>query len=142
MTAYQDFHPIDCFGPPPSDRRIAIGWLERGTEYSQGEVTRDFFERLKALVANRFEPVLSVGLHQCDLCQFDGPLGSGNLFVPDGERMFVCPELVVHYVDAHSYEPPTEFQEAVIRCPDPAGREYRTAFLRAGGRALLDLPAN
>lgn len=142
MTAFKDLDPIDYFGPPPFDGRLAIGWLQHGVDYACGEVPPEFFDRLKSLVASRFEPVVCVGLYQCDLCQFDGALGGGNLFVPDGERMFICPELVVHYIASHRYQPPVEFQEAVMRCPDPGGREYRAAFLRAGGRALLRLPAN
>ena len=42
-------------------------------------------------------------------------VGANNLFVPDGERAFVSPSLIVHYIDSHGYKPPAAFQAAVLR---------------------------
>jgi hypothetical protein len=45
----------------------------------------------------------------------DVSVGTNNLFVPDGERAFVAPSLIVYYIDSHRYRPPAEFQAAVLR---------------------------
>lgn len=128
---------MNYFGDQPARVLVAIGWLGAASNYSRGEVSRVFFEKLKLLVHHRFEPMAFAGVHQCELCQFDGPCAAGNLFVPDDNRIFVCPELVVHYIATHRYRPPTAFEEAVMRCPIPGGRDYRVEFLRAGGKFLL-----
>ena len=137
MTAYADLTPLDYFGEKFAPDLRSIGWLGREADFDRGEVARDFFDRLVELMGVRFEPIIAVGPHVCDLCQFDGPGGSGNLFVPGDGHLLVCPELIVHYIAAHHYRPPTLFQDAVMRCPQPGGMAYRKLFLASGGRSLL-----
>ncbi|MGW0731163.1 DUF7919 family protein [Streptomyces sp. NPDC002851] len=43
-------------------------------------------------------------------------LESAEILVGSGDgRVYVAPNLVTHYIDAHSYQPPQEFIEAVLR---------------------------
>lgn len=142
MATFEDLVPLTYFGPQAAAVLVAVGWLGRESRFRTGPVTGEFYERLKQLMACPFTPMVSAGGHACELCQFDPVRGSGNLFVPEGNRLLVCPELVLHYIAAHHYQPPEVFREAVLRCPDPGGSEYRKQFLRAGGRLLIRPPAN
>lgn len=43
-------------------------------------------------------------------------LGSAEIVVKSSSgQVFVAPNLIVHYIEAHSYLPPREFVEAVLR---------------------------
>ena len=57
--------------------------------------------------------------------------------VPGEQRVYVAPELVLHYMNAHGYQPPEEFCTAVMRCPRMGTPEYRQALLTAGGPGIL-----
>jgi len=130
-------------GTAKEGQLIAVGWLHRNQKLVSGSVSAEFFERFKQLMSQRFIPPalpICVGVDACPFCQFDAAMGNGILFVPDDRRMFVVPELAVHYVAAHHYRPPNEFIEAVSRCPPPRTRDYRVQFLRAGGRHLVSSP--
>ena len=137
MTTYEDLSPLTYFGDQHGSYLRAVGWLGSELEFARGAVSREFYDRLRELMASAFQPIATMGPHACELCQFDGPHGSRNLFVPDETQLLVCPELIVHYIAAHRYQPPELFQEAVMRCPDADGRDYKVAFLRAGGRGLM-----
>jgi hypothetical protein len=41
--------------------------------------------------------------------------------------LFVAPEMVAHYVEAHHYRPPAQFITAVTESPLPGTDEYRAA---------------
>lgn len=137
MTTFEDLTPLTYFGDEHSNSLVAIGWLGQDAPFSRGEVPLEFFSRLSELVAQRFEPFVALGRHTCELCQFQGPGGSGNLFVPSAGQLLVCPELIVHYVAAHRYEPPARFLDAVMSCPGPQTIEYKKLFLASGGRSLV-----
>lgn len=99
-----------------------------------GSVPKCFFDKLKNLLKDPWQPFAFSGVHHCKLCQYDSPSGHANLFVPDGSRIFVCPELIVHYIAAHHYQPPEAFVDAVEQCPDTRTMEYKKRFLQSGGR--------
>jgi hypothetical protein len=77
------------------------------------------------------------GHHTCSLCQFDGAEGTRNLLIPGDGVIYACPELITHYIDAHWYRPPEQFQIAVLRCADPNSMEFKKRFLENGGRNIL-----
>ncbi len=122
------------------DGLLNIGWLCSQHPYNRGECPRGFAERLLELCRR---PANSMrGFHICDLCQsnesreyhlavgktirtpqlivqckeFDVPLGNGEIHISGTSgRSFSAPTLIYHYVVAHSYRPPDEFIEAVMR---------------------------
>ncbi|NNB86422.1 hypothetical protein HJC10_33875 [Corallococcus exiguus] len=49
--------------------------------------------------------------------------------------MFIAPTMIVHYIDAHEYVPPMEFQEAALKCPEMRSMAYLKA-IRACGISL------
>lgn len=115
----------------------AVGWLDRGHEYPTGSIDPAFIGRLKELLASPFQPFAAFGLHECTLCQFDGPKGSANLYVPGDGVVFVMPELALHFMAAHHYRPPGAFQAAVMACPPMQSMAYKRALLANGGRSLV-----
>ena len=115
----------------------AVGWLSGEVAFATGSTSPEAFSRLKLLIEAPFQPVAAGGSHECDLCQFEGDRGSANLFVPGAGCLYVCPELIVHYISAHRYKPPAEFLDAVLACPDADSMPYKKAFLANGGRELL-----
>ena len=46
------------------------------------------------------------------------------LIIPSATYVYVAPDLVVHYVEAHQYAPPPEFVAAVLACPEQSSDAY------------------
>ncbi|HTN01487.1 hypothetical protein [Planctellipticum variicoloris] len=137
MTFYADLQPLDYFGKEHKSVLRAIGWLRGGQPFSTGDVEESLFERLKVLTSRALQIAAIPGIHQCDLCQFDGPGGSRNLLIPGDGVIYAMPELAIHYIAAHWYQPPEEFQRAVLTCPDTDSMEYKRALLANGGRGMF-----
>jgi len=136
MAWYEDLTPCNYFGPGYASCLRAVGWLERDHPFSTGPVACDVYARLVELLREPWQPGSFGGLHSCDLCLYEGPPGHRNLFVPDDELVFVCPELITHYMNAHGYRPPDEFCAAVLACPPMRSVQYLKALL-AGARPLV-----
>ena len=123
---------------------FAVGWLDGEHSYSRGPVGLEFADRLAELLINPWQPVSTGGRHGCTFCRLSGGparfesragaclLGGNDLFVPSGGRIYVAPSMVIHYIDAHEYGPPSEFQDAVLACPPMRSMAYLKA-LRSGG---------
>jgi len=102
----------------------AVGWLERGKPYTQGTVEPQIFNALTELLKDPWEPGLFMGFHECDLCSGNGEYGKRNLFIPSDGFLFVCPELILHYIKHHEYVPPVAFCDAVLVCPPMNSKAY------------------
>ncbi|MEP0873298.1 hypothetical protein NDA01_26410 [Trichocoleus desertorum AS-A10] len=143
MTCYPDLGTIDYF---PVDSEVvlrAVGWLGNECEFPTGKVSQQFFNKLCDLVEKAWQPVVSAGFHVCELCQFQDaqatPRGTSNLFVPFDGVIYVAPGLIVHYVNAHHYLPPSVFIEAVMQCSQMQSMDYKKSLLKNGGRGLSKL---
>lgn len=121
-------------------RLMAIGWLEKGHEFTKGAVERRVLEKLQFLFRDftgAFPSVISRGLHTCSLCPapsagFGSLPGSNlNLFIPTRGFVYVAPGRIDHYIEVHGYAPPESFLQAVMDCPSPASAEYRTLMAAA-----------
>lgn len=120
---------------------VAVGWLERGHAHPVGVIAVEVFEKLAALLTDPWQPAVAGGGHACDLCLYKPEaMGGNNVYVPGDGKVFVAPELILHYMNAHQYWPPDEFCRAVIACPPMRSPAYRKALLAAGGGALLRQP--
>ena len=112
----------------------AVGWLAGEAPVPHGRLSGEFLERLRSLCAVSFESAVALGwpvaagLHTCELCGAEH--AGGNVGVPGRGVLFVAPEMVAHYVEAHGYAPPREFVAAVLDCPIPGTQEYVTAVRR------------
>lgn len=107
----------------------AIGWLHPDYPFSQGTVSAEFLARLKlfasqsALSTKALFFAIWCGVHQCEFC--GRSIGAQNFGVPAADLLYIAPEMIVHYVEAHDYCPPLEFQEAVINSPLPETEDYQ-----------------
>lgn len=118
---------------------LAIGWLERGKPFATGPVDEAVYVRLVEMVKDPWRPRwITMGFHRCDLCLYEGTHSSRReLYIPADGFLFVCPELIVHYMNAHWYRPPDEFCRAVVTCPPMRSMPYLKALLANGGRGLV-----
>ena len=121
------------FGEEYSTIPIAIGWLEKGKPYTTGKSPKILVEKLYEFIKTREITHAFLGVHECDLCNvkllperlniIDG-LGSKTTFVTHKDKVYIFPDLIVHYINAHSYLPPTEFIEAVLNSKPQETMEY------------------
>jgi hypothetical protein len=102
----------------------AVGWLEGGKPYPRGTVEPPIFNALTELLKQPWEPCFFMGFHECDLCSGKGEYGKNNLFIPGDGFLFVCPELILHYINKHEYLPPVNFCDAVLVCPPMNSKAY------------------
>lgn len=117
-----------------------IGWIEHPQPLSTGTVPGELIPRLKAMV-EKTRAVYSQynfrGMKRCSICEFEelpspGPIWSQeNIFIPSPNAVYVAPGGIVHYIEVHSYRPPAEFVEAVLRCPDCGSNDYFDALRKA-----------
>jgi hypothetical protein len=140
MVYYPDLTRLDYFPVGETTILKAVGWLSIGQDFKTGQVSHIFFERLQELMKFAWQPFQSMGVHLCELCQFaeyeQTPCGNKNLFIPFDGVIFVAPELILHYVNAHHYLPPQIFIDAVMQCPEMGSMAYKKAVLANGGRGL------
>jgi hypothetical protein len=140
MAAFQDVSPCEYFGEEFAPFLRAVGWLERGIAYPTGEVDRRVFDALCKLGTEPWQPAVACGTHGCSLCLYQAEArGKNNLFIPGDGVIYVCPELIVHYMNAHGYSPPPAFCRAVLACPPMRSMEYLKALLDNGGKHLVQL---
>lgn len=136
MTFLKDLD-ICTYFPFKSPNLISVGWLSPSWEFPRGDVPGGFYDKLCQILKDPWEPFVSVCLHQCELCQFDGPHGTANVFIPYKGKIYVAPALITHYVGAHWYKPPDVFIDAVMGCPKMRSMDYKKALLENGGRELV-----
>jgi hypothetical protein len=138
MTVFADLEPCTYFGDDAARVLRSVGWIgEQG--FPSGRIDVSVYRRLVDLFADAFQPVIAAGMHACSVCQFEPEASGGrNLFVPTTDVVYVCPELVLHYINAHHYAPPREFCAAVMTCPHTRSMDYKKRLLAAGGKVLLD----
>jgi hypothetical protein len=136
MTTFNDLEHCGAL-PLRCEALTAIGWLGQGSTFESGVVDEEFFRKLCKLTAQPWQPVVCLGLHRCELCQFDPPAFSGNVFVPHQGTIYVAPVAIVHYIASHWYCPPQVFRDAVLGCPAMNSMEYKRALLSNGGRSLV-----
>ncbi len=135
MAWYRDLTPLDYFGDFHAATLRAVGWLSRDQEFPTGEVDRAIFDRLAELLHDPWQPMACLGVFCCELCRITPEAHGGrNLFVPAEGVVYVCPELILHYMNAHGYSPPAEFCTALLGCPDTRCLEYKRRLLKAGYR--------
>lgn len=132
---YEDLSPCTYFRAE-REKLLAVGWLDSESTFTKGQVSPSFFKSLVELLVDPWQPAAIAGRQPCSLCRFTGGpseikyagmtarLGAANLFVPNADQVFLAPSLIAHYIDAHGYCPPMEFQTAVANCPPMRSMEY------------------
>jgi hypothetical protein len=109
----------------------AVGWLEAEHPYQQGTVPKRFMTCLKHHVATACQVVLFCGAHRCSLCSKEARyVGYRNLMIPTKQLLYAAPELIVHYIEKHRYQPTQEFIDVVMACPKQGSDLYMALLLR------------
>jgi hypothetical protein len=58
------------------------------------------------------------------------PLGARNVYIIGNERVYVAPSLIEHYIEGHEYQPPLEFQAAVMLPVTTRKKDYEKKLKR------------
>ena len=112
---------------PRQPPMINIGWLGVGHPFTTGPVPEDGIATLFLLATEKHN--IMRGVQDCEFCDEESPLrlpadtprgyvslGMGEFHVEAADgTIFSAPSLVLHYIIAHKYQPPTEFIDAVRR---------------------------
>jgi hypothetical protein len=141
MTYREDLSQTGCF--------VSVGYLSRRHDYPKGEISDVAFDRLATLAIRPLG--CWAGEHRCDL----GSCGSKpsqpefkwrgmtisrscstDIVVPDRTVIYVAPALILHYMRAHHYLPPSRFIEAALNCPEPDSDEYRAEIKKIAPRSF------
>jgi hypothetical protein len=121
------FPDLSEYSYSPTDKHMLnIGWLGRGESFSTGSIDGDAWDELVRLAT---DPVnVMRGLHDCEFCDVESPVGVPSGYAPKGfawlgtgeirveglnEACYAAPTLLLHYIKAHYYLPPSEFIQAV-----------------------------
>jgi hypothetical protein len=119
MTYYPDLGETTQIASGPHVR--AIGWLDAQHPFARGVFPVDSLAKLAEFADSSFKSVVALGWpvamgrHTCEIC--GAASSGGNFGVPAGRILFVCPEMLYHYVEAHAYLPPPEFLSALVAAP-------------------------
>lgn len=107
---------------------VAIGWLEHDYPYARGPVSPEVVERLQRFEETGWTMLGMLGFHACEFCEAEGAkrpaVCNTQHYIPAGDRIYIAPQMIRHYIEAHGYAPPAEFCEALLRCPLPGDDEY------------------
>jgi len=141
MAAYCDLTPCGYL-PVFADHILAVGWLEKCSNFTIGPTPEPVYQRLQLFAKNPWQPFVALGYHECELCQHVGERqGTANIYIPFEGRIFVAPELITHYINAHFYQPPSVFCEAVMACPAMDSMDYKHLLIACHGRVLWQTPS-
>jgi hypothetical protein len=121
MAHYPDLSKYEYSRDRPLWPRVLlnVGWLGTNQPFPTGDCPRGFIAHLRELAKS--PAALTRGFHQCEFCPRSNdpqqtPRGNGEIRVRGTVRtIYAAPTLIVHYVDAHHYQPPEEFIAAVLR---------------------------
>jgi hypothetical protein len=149
VTYIPDLASYDYFGFAEEDRLRSIGWLDSAHPFTTAPIDEDLLFRLFVLAEDAWQPLRFCGYHGCGLCSEPQPfgtqvafkgrrltVGTDNLFIPGRSVVYAAPSLILHYILAHQYQPPTEFVDAVRTCPGMFTPEYIDAVKRCGPKSL------
>jgi hypothetical protein len=123
---YPDLGPLTQIVEAPYVR--AVGWLDASEPFPIGVVEATVLDRIRTFAKAWGASVTALGWpifrgwHTCNLC--GAARASGNFAVPQGDVLFVCPEMLAHYVADHSYRPPDEFLDAIMKVDIPGTDGY------------------
>ena len=148
---FSDLTPYSYISSLQSGNDLNVGWLSCEHAFPVGETSAELRRGLSELAT---EPVNGcMGSHDCEFCtppmkeflfwRWQPPRldsiasGNGEIRVPalQGDIVYVAPQLVAHYVEAHNYLPPPEFIEAAMVFAH--GRRMAWEALRAQWRERI-----
>lgn len=136
MTYFEDLSVYNYSHQWTYKKTLNVGWLGRGFDYTSGVVEEKFIDRLWLFCLTSVPQTR--GFHECELCSNPaiGPLvfehnlqkiklGRSEIRVFGKHGIvYAAPNLIMHYVCDHHYQPPIEFIEAVLSSELPSSKKY------------------
>jgi len=134
---YPDLTPYVYGAEPGDEPALNVGWLDSAYEFPKGDPPVGFLDRLRVVARTGVKQTR--GFQVCQFCPdpcasfslgawsaedravyqacfADGHYSSAELRVRGNDgRVYASPEMLIHYVAAHSYLPPPAFVDAVMR---------------------------
>lgn len=120
---------------------VAVGWLHPDHPFPTADPVPEFLAKLNEYAgrarasAAAFQSGAAGGFHTCEFC--GRAHSSVNIRVPAGEKVYLSPAMIAHYVEVHRYAPPAEYVGAVMASPLPGTRAYVDAVAPVVRRARL-----
>jgi hypothetical protein len=118
---------------------LGVGWLQRGQAYPTGLVSEPFLAALLPFCYDDYVVCAVSVARRCPLCnEVPPPIerdghnahpGTGEIRVLGETEIYAAPDLILHYISTHNYQPPEEFVQAVLLGP-PAGAPEHRALVR------------
>ncbi len=102
---------------------LAVGWLSKEHSFTRGPVDGEVRAKLTQLAVHKSSQ-RTRGIHRCEFCAEeeiwlqapDGAeemLGTAEVWIPGVGVMYAAPNLIVHYVIVHEYQPPQVYLDAL-----------------------------
>jgi hypothetical protein len=131
MTYYADLSPYRYNFNRAIEGVVNIGWLDPSVSYQQGDVPDVVAMKLIELYHRKQHVHVMRGFQQCPFCpakpddwrywiiletsEGEVHLGNAELWIPgkSGE-FYASPNLIIHYIMEHHYQPPQEYIDAVL----------------------------
>lgn len=127
------WEPCHCMGyhecrfcPPPTPP------VSQGQNKAPDVVTRKFVRGVEFVLVRSPKTDAFERRHRIERDGVVIRFGANNLFVPGEGVIYVAPSMIAHYIDAHAYEPPAVFWEAVMKCPEMWSDAYGQALILNG----------
>ncbi len=130
LTPYTACHDAEAIGLTP----LSVGWLDRRRPFPTGQIAPQLLERLLSFCEEPAVVCPFVAQQPCPLCgqritlSLNGrlfPLGWAELRAIGAEDIYAAPTLIYHFIEAHHYQPPAAFIQAVLHGPPPGSAEHR-----------------
>lgn len=120
MAYFEDLTPYQYFPHTSQLPVLNVGWLATDHQFERWPIDHEparkfrFFYYLSKLAQTR--TMLTRGWHTCPFCKepHRSATSSAEVRVEHDGVVYAAPELIVHYVLAHDYMPPSKYVEAVL----------------------------
>ena len=125
MAYFEDLTPYSYVQRTARDGELNIGWLDDQHCFTTGAVPEHVLAKIFELCKKPMN--LTRGKQSCLLCKERGLVCSGGrngvrLELGNGEirvngksgKVYASPVMIYHYIEAHNYQPPQEFIEALL----------------------------
>ena len=126
-------------------RSLNIGWLDALHPFQIGRLSASLLDKLKGLYRTSINQTR--GFHLCPFCDATNyvfptievagtsrRLGSAEILLSDGSTNYLAPDLLIHYIECHSYQPPIEFMHALECMENPQANQSTNREQNIGGQ--------
>ncbi len=112
---FEDLTECSYLGEEYAKLLTAIGWLEKGKDFTKGNTPKEIIEKIYEFSKTSEMYIRFRGYHRCEFCDYvNVEFGATTILIAYENKIYICPALIAHYMEVHSYLPPNEFIKAVL----------------------------